>query len=212
LAHNLQNPDYMVVNNVVDDFFFKEIHVVHRLKKRMIHVSCFDEEAKNVCGILRAVSELSKLREDFELIIIGTGIDFWKVKTYSKTLNFQTGIIHFLGEKTPEEVANWIQNSDFLVMFSNYETACITIAESLVCGKPVLCTKVGAAPEYINRKNGILIPVKDEKRLLIQMHYILDHLSEFSSEEIKKEAQNKFSYKSVGKTITEIYKHILSSN
>jgi glycosyltransferase involved in cell wall biosynthesis len=210
LAHNLQNPNYSVVNNVVDNFFFNEIPVVHRLKKRIIHVSCFDEKAKNVCGILRAVSELSKQRQDFEFLIIGTGIDFKKVHSYAETLNLRPGILRFLGEKTPKEVANWIQNSDFMVMFSNYETAGVVIAESLVSGKPVLSTKVGAAPEYINERNGILIPAGDEKALIVQMHYILDHLSEFNNEEIKKEAQNKFSYKSIGNIIAEIYKQVLS--
>jgi glycosyltransferase involved in cell wall biosynthesis len=205
INHKLLNSHYYVVNNVVDNNFFSENTTVQRLKKRIIHISCFDEKAKNISGIFRAILELSKKRNDFEFIIIGTGIDFDKIVAYAQTLDIDRKIVHFLGEKTPEEVANWLKNSDFLVLFSNYETAGIVISESLVLGKPVLSTKVGGAPEYINEQNGILINVGDEIALLEKMDYLLDHYQNYDSEKIKNEAMYKFSYHSVGKLIVDIY-------
>ena len=165
LSHNLFNRNYRVVNNVVDNFFFNEALPVHRTKKRILHVSCFDELAKNVKGIIHATHELAKTRQDFELILIGTGIDFENVYNYAQSLDFQKGIIHFIGEKTPEEVANWMQNSDFFVLFSNYENSPVVIAESLVCGKPVISTNVGGISELINKSNGILIEKRERNRI-----------------------------------------------
>jgi len=204
-AHNLQNDNYIIVNNVVDNFFFEEIPEVHRPKKRMIHVSCFDEQAKNVKGILRATYELTQKRDDFELMLIGTGIDFEAVVNYANSLDFPKGVIYFFGEKTPKEVANWMKNSDFFVLFSNFETAGVVISESLVCGKPVLSTKVGAAPEYINSENGKLINVGDEKALLSEMNYLLDNLDKYNTEDIKNTAREMFSYNHIGEIITKIY-------
>lgn len=209
-AHNLQNKNYIIVNNVVDDFFFEEIPEVHRPKKRIIHVSCFDEQAKNVKGILRATYELSQLRDDFELMLIGTGIDFEEVVNYAASLDFPKGVIHFLGEKTSKEVANWMKNSDFFVLFSNFETAGVVISESLVCGKPVLSTKVGAAPEYLNSTNGKLIDVGDEKALLSEMNYLLDNIEKYNNESIKNAAREMFSYDEIGEIITRIYERSLS--
>jgi glycosyltransferase involved in cell wall biosynthesis len=210
IAHKLLNNNYITVNNVVDDFFFNESPIVHRLKKRIIHVSCFDEQAKNVKEIIRTTYELSKIRQDFELILIGIGKDFKYIKNYADTLNFPKGIIHFLGERTSEEVANWMQNSDFFVLFSNFETAGVVISESLACGKPVLSTQVGAAPEYINENNGILISVKNKEKLLEKMNYLLDHFQDYDSEAIKKDAKNKFSYSHIGAQLTNIYTNSIS--
>ena len=204
-THNLQNSNYKVINNVVDDYFIDEISVVHRLKKRIIHVSCFDEEAKNVSGILRATYALSKIRQDFELIIIGKGVDYENVYAFAQTLNFQPGIIHFLGEKTPEEVANWLQNSDFFVLFSNFENSPVVISESLVCGKPVLSTDVGGISELVNSSNGILIQAGNEIELQEKMNYLLDHNLDYDSEKIKQEAKEKFCFRSVGQKILNAY-------
>ncbi|MDP4239586.1 MAG: glycosyltransferase [Bacteroidota bacterium] len=208
LTHKLTNENYIVIYNVVDNFFFHENPIiVHHLKKRIINVSCFDEQAKNIKGIIRACHELSKLRQDFEVILIGTGADFEDVKEYSDSLNFPTGIINFLGEKTSKEVANWMHNSDFFVLFSNFETAGVVISESLACGKPVLCTRVGIAPECINDKNGILISTNDENELLKKMNYLLDHFQDYDSTMIKKESMDKFNYSHIGAKITKIYEN-----
>ena len=207
-AHNLHNKNYVIVNNVVDDFFFEEVPEVHRPKKRIIHISCFDEQAKNIKGILRATYELAQKRADFELMFIGTGIDFEEVFNYAALLNFPKGIIHFLGEKTPKEVANWLKNSDFLILFSNYENSPVVIAESLVCGKPVISTNVGGISELLNESNGVLIKKGNEQELLKQMNNMLNHLENYDSLKIKNDSKNKFSYHSIGLLISKIYDQI----
>jgi len=210
--HNLKNENYYVVNNVVDNCFFAESITVHRIKKRIIHISCFDNDAKNVCGILRVAKELSNIRQDFEFILIGSGIDFEKTVAYSQTLNFHPGIIHFLGEKTTEEVSNWLKNSDIFVLFSNYENSPVVISESLSCGKPVISSNVGGISEHINVTNGVLIPAGNEVELLEKMNYMLDNYSNYNSEMIMDEAKKKFSYESVGNQVFEIYKKALLQN
>ena len=174
----------------------------------MIHISCFDERAKNIKGIIRATHDLLKIRQDIELIIIGTGLDFNEVYAYYQTFQFSPKTISFLGEKTPEEVAYWIQNSDFLVHFSNYENAPVVISECLAAGKPVISTNVGGISEFINDSNGILIKPGDETALTENMNFLLDHLADYNTKSIKSSAQ-KFSYHSVGTEIYTIYKTIL---
>ena len=211
-ALKLKNSNYIVVDNVVDDVFFKDIPTEKRLKKRILHISCFYVIQKNISGILRATLALSKIRNDFEFVIIGNGIDFDKLINYAKGLNFQSGILNFIGEKSSADVAKWLHNSDFFLLFSNYETAGVIIAESLVCGKPVLSTRVGAAPDYINNKNGVIIPIGDEKILVETMSFLLDNLENYKMDEIKSNAKSKFSYESVGSKINDIYKQTLGNS
>ncbi len=209
VEQKLYNQNYVVINNVVDDFFFENTPPEPRTKKRMVHISCFDEHAKNIKGIIFATHELLKIRQDVELVIIGTGLDFNEVYAFYQTLQFPKNTVYFLGEKTSEEVACWINNSDFLVHFSNYENAPVVISESLAAGKPVISTNVGGISEFINDSNGILIEVGDVGALTERMNFLLDHLADYNTMSIKKSAQQKFSYRSVGTEIYTIYKKIL---
>lgn len=211
ISNKLDNSNYIVVNNVVDDYFYTENTAVISSKKRILHVSCFDEKAKNVCGILRAIEHLSTFRNDFELIIIGTGVDYEMVYNYSKTLNIPKGTIQFLGEKTPEEVAGWFRNCDLFILFSNYETAGVVIAESLVSGVPVISTNVGIASEVIDSQSGKIIKIGAEDELTDAINYILENLDNYNRDGIKETYRNKFSYSVIGKKITDVYQNILNN-
>jgi len=210
LSNKLDN-NYIVINNVVDDYFYEEKTAVISSKKRILHISCFDEQAKNVCGILRAVENLSKSRNDFELIIIGAGVDFEVVHNYSKTLNIPKGTIQFLGEKSPQEVAGWFRNSDMFVLFSNYETAGVVIAESLVSGVPVISTNVGIASEVIDNHSGKVIEIGAENELTDAMNYMLENLEKYNRDTIKETYRNMFSYDVIGKKITDVYQKVLNN-
>jgi glycosyltransferase involved in cell wall biosynthesis len=210
INHKLNNPNYHVVNNVVDDFFFKTPKINKNINKRILHVSCFDESTKNIKGLLRAVKVLSTQRTDFELILVGTGIDYQHIRRYTETLNISDNLVTFTGELSPMEVATQFYNTDFFVIFSDYENSPVVISESLSCGKPVLSTNVGGISELVNASNGILIPAKDEKILVQKLNYMLDHYQYFDAIAIQNESRKKFSYELVGKKIENIYKKILN--
>ena len=209
LSHGIYNKNYKVVNNTVDDFFFEHVERKANLKTRILHVSCFDELAKNIKGILDVVKELSKKRTDFELVLVGSGIDYNEIFQYALSLGFPEGMIHFTGEKTPNEVATYMQSSDFFVLFSNYENSPVVISESLACGKPIISTDVGGINEHINDSNGILIPAKNKNALLENLNYMLDHYKNYDAEVIRTTALEKFSANNVGALISNSYNDIL---
>jgi glycosyltransferase involved in cell wall biosynthesis len=47
--------------------------------------------------------------------------------------------------------------------------------QSLACGTPIITTKSGAIPEYINSKVGILVPERDAKALANAMRKLLSN-------------------------------------
>ncbi len=210
ITHGLKNPNYRIINNVVEDIFFEKKAIILHQKKRILHISCFDEKAKNVRGIINAAYKLSKKRNDFELVLIGNGADFKQIYEYALSLDPKSAVFSFIGEKTPNEVACYLQNSDVFVLFSNYETAGVVIAESLASGTPVISTKVGIAPECINARNGILVNPGDEAALLDSMDYMLDHYLEFDPEQVRKDTREMFSYEEIGKQIFNMYNTVLS--
>ena len=141
------------VDNVVDDFFFENTdRFTDRIQntdtqKTLLHVSCFDERAKNVKGLLRAAKMLSEKRQDWQLVLVGTGVDYEEVRAYAESLELQEGLLHWRGELTPREVAEEMQRADALVLSSRYETYCVVLAEAAAAGLPILSTPVGIAED-----------------------------------------------------------------
>ncbi len=207
----LIHKNYFRINNVVDDFFFQKYKTTFSAEKKMLHISCFDEQAKNTIGILNAIHKLSSKRADFQLVIAGNGKDFQEVTAFAQSLNINKNLILFTGEKTPEEIAELLRESCCLVQFSNYETAGVTIAEALASGKPVISSKVGIAPEYINETNGILVEPNDETELVTALNSMLDKYQSYNNAEIQKNALNLFSFNNVGKEIFEIYRQAIKN-
>lgn len=141
-----------VINNVVDDFFFDTTHQKKKNsdKKILLNITCFDEPHKNVKGLLRAAKTLSEKRQDWQLVLVGTGLDYQDVRTYANTLNIPDGLLLWTGELTPQEVADWLHQSDAFVLSSRYETYGVVLAEAAAAGVPILSTPVGIAEEVAN--------------------------------------------------------------
>lgn len=208
-AHGLLNNEYHIINNVVDPFFFQSEHkILKGNTKRILLVSCFLERAKNVKGLLRSIKSLSLKRTDFQLTIVGDGPDFQEIYEYCKGLNFSENLINFTGEKRPEEVANYYAEADFFILFSNYETAGIVIAESLASGIPIISTKVGIAPDFITKESGLLVDTGDEVSFETAINQMLDHINEYDYKTIR-ESGKIFTFEETGKMIFNLYRKIL---
>jgi glycosyltransferase involved in cell wall biosynthesis len=205
ISHGIINSNYITINNIVDDYFFEKSIDKSRNKKRILSVSCFDERAKNIKGIIRVANEVLKNRNDVEFIFIGTGKDFEDVVNYSTEITKGNTNISFIGEKTPLEVAKWMRESDIFVLFSNFETAGIVITESLVSGTPIISTDVGIASEFINDSNGKIIQVGNEQQFIVELNHMLDNLQSYDRSTISANSLNLFDKRFIGKKITEIY-------
>jgi len=176
---------------------------------RFLHVSCFDERAKNVNGILEATKKLATERTDFELVIIGTGVDFEAAKKTSDRLGLTDNFVYFRGERKPEEVQQAMQESDCFVLFSRYETAGVVLAECLASGLPMIGTRAGAIAEVINERNGLLVKSEDTDALKAAMSRMIETAEQYDKAAIR-EMGKAYSEEAVGQTLKDIYASVLS--
>ena len=147
-ACGIENEHWGTIDNVVDDFFFEpRVKSQESRVKTLLHVSCFDERAKNVKGLLRAAKMLSEKRQDWRLKLVGTGVDYEDVRAYADTLDIPQGCLEWTGELTPQQVADEMHRADALVLSSRYETYGVVLAEAAAAGLPILSTPVGIAEE-----------------------------------------------------------------
>lgn len=162
----IRNRRWERIDNVVDDFFFEGADSIRHnpnpsdsiRKKTFLHVSCFDERAKNVSVLLRAAKLLHAERQDWRLALVGNGPDYQAMRKLAKELQIPEEQISWTGELPPCEVSRRMQEADALVLTSRYETCGVVLAEAAAVGIPIVSTAVGIAPELITSDSGVLLP------------------------------------------------------
>ncbi|MCR4826158.1 MAG: glycosyltransferase [Bacteroidales bacterium] len=199
-----------VVGNVVDtNLFGLKDSLQQTGKKQILHVSTLENDAKNIMGILRAVDALKKQRDDFELNIVH---DFRNIlaETFVRERGLES-IVHFLGRKSSGEIAGLLQQTDFFLLFSNYENQPCVLLESFSTGTPVVTTPVGGILEITNENNAVIVTPKDEVQLVEKLDYMLDKSKQFNSEIIRKQAEEICSPDVIGNKWTEIYRNVVET-
>jgi len=206
-SHSLSNDNYIVLPNVVDDVFLKnsDNSVAHSSPITFIHVSCFEDKSKNVSGLLRVISKLSKTRNDFIFRLVGDGMDMGWLRKYATELGLTEKQVIFTGLLEGEKLVEEMASANMMVVFSNYENFPVVINESLSLGVPVFATRVGGIPERINDNNGGLIDAGNEDQLLAKLIGFLDKKLSFNMSKIQVNARNEFSPTTIGNVLCEIY-------
>ena len=227
LSNNLR--DITVIPNVVNDLFYslskneysKTTHPKNKEKFVFLHVSCFNNEAKNTVGIVEATEQLLAIRDDFKVKMVGIGPDFELTKAAANIKGLTNrGIIEFTGELLTEQVAIEMTEADAFILFSNYETAAVVLQEASVMELPIISTAVGIAPMILHpitktendikiSSQGILVPQKDTNTLCYAMNYMIDHINDFSTRD-NSNPKNEYTYKSIGEKISAVYKQTIS--
>ncbi len=208
----LANSNYVVIPNVVDtEMFQPETEKTASEKKRIIHVSCFDDDQKNISGILRVVKRLSEKRQDFMVDMIGEGIHYDELVRLAEQLGLKDKYAVFYGLKENEELAGLMREADFMIMFSNYENLPVVILESYACGVPVISTDVGGIREHLDPMLGKLIQPLDEDAFYQEINDTLDHPDRYDKGVIRKYAEDHFSNEVIGNQLFEVYKDTIKS-
>lgn len=189
------------VNNIVDEFFYQGVRSKKSGVRTLLHVSCFDERAKNTTALLRGFSELCQQHKDIRLVMVGTGVDWRAAQRLANDLHIPSERIIWTGEQTPQQVCEWMYHSDAFVLTSRYETAGIVLSEAAATGLPILSTPVGIASQLITPQTGILVN-QDEAN---DSHALAQYLARIVEMDTYPSAAEEYRFSTVGKQLKDIY-------
>jgi glycosyltransferase involved in cell wall biosynthesis len=211
-SHGLINRNYAIIPNVVDTTVFTiTSDIIHTSSAfKFLHVSMFDDDIKNISGILRCVANFAQRRSDFVLNIIGDGNDRQKLLDLANELNILNRFVFFQGTKSHEEVAAVMrEDTDTFVLFSNMESQSCVILEAMACGLPIIATETGGINERVTEQTGILLDIGDEKGLVEAMNYMIDNRGKYDPSVIRQKIVEKCSVEAVGQAIADVYQTVL---
>ena len=156
--------NYQVFPNVVSNvFFYPDIEKanVQEDTLRIIHISSCDNEHKNIVGMLSAIKQLNR---EYSLQII-TESSVKHVEQLMAQVDFPIENVKISSLLQPNEIGEPLRQSDVFVLFSNYETFSVVLAEAWMSGTPAVYSKCGGLTELNNKNLGVQVPAKDETSL-----------------------------------------------
>ncbi len=194
-----------VIGNPIKTELFGLKPTINSNFKTFLHVSTLDTVNKNPVGIISAVELLVKNGHKNFCLRIVSDEDFSLLENMAKNKDL-SNFIQFYGPCTPEELVQHYHESDAFVLFSNFETFSIVLAEAWSCGLPIISTSVGIA-NNLNKELGIQVGKKDVESLSLAMQTIMEG-KKFDSNYIRNQAQQ-YSEKNIITQIQTIYSKYL---
>lgn len=146
---------FKVVNRLVARRSLEEVHA----GRLGLYVGNLKPE-KGVEELVEALSADQLERLDLKLVIAGAGASRQRLEQLITARNLQARI-ELIGIVDHEDVAKWMNAADFLCLPSHHEGMPNVVIEALMCGTPVIATRVGGIPEIVNVDNGLLVEPRD---------------------------------------------------
>ena len=195
--------DSTVVNNMVGEDFFEQEIMANQSNGIVKLVSVGSLIQRKGYDLLVEALHLLPKNYSWSLTIIGDGEDKVKLQGMVKEYDLEDRI-HFVGKKYKNEIIEIMHNSNAFVLASRAETFGVVYIEALSQGLPVIATSCGGPEEFVNDKNGILIPTDNVKVLKEALETMLEKMDTYDKCFIAEECKRKFSPQVIGKKVSDI--------
>lgn len=115
---------------------------------------------KGLPELFDAVASLRADEKRLELVIVGQGELEERMRARAATADL-SGRVRFQGSEEPARVAQWMAAADLLCLPSHSEGCPNVVLETLLCGRPVVASRVGGIPELVDETCAVLVPPGD---------------------------------------------------
>lgn len=196
----------LVIPNLIEQYEPKvELDIKSTNQIKILSVNDYINSIKNITGLLKGFSIALKNNSNLHLTLIGGGPDENLILDTVKKLNLTKSNLTILGRKPHSVVLECMQNCDFYISNSNFETFGMTIAEALRAGKPVISKLCGGPNEFLNSKNSLIITSKKENQIEDTILKMSNTFQTYNSVNISKEIIEKYGSAIILKKLEKLY-------
>ncbi|UCF93211.1 MAG: glycosyltransferase family 4 protein [Desulfobacterales bacterium] len=163
---------FRIIPNGINTARFHPIPELKAERDRIIVTNSADMPLKGLAYLLRAVAEVSQVR-NIQLVVVGVP----KRNSHILKLIAELGIqnrIRFTGRIADQELTRHYARASVAVVPSVYEGFGLPAGEAMACGVPVISTTGGGLPEVVGDA-GLLVPPADPAALAQRIKALLDN-------------------------------------
>lgn len=164
--------------------------------------------------ILKAFGLLDKKGVDFDLTIVGDGIQLQVLKHLTKKLNIEEKV-HFTGRIQNTQLPQLLQQSNIYISMPITEGVSASLFEAMACNCYPIVSDIPGNQSWINhRKNGVLIPLNDYKMLARELIWTNENkdIRMASIEQNRKFVEKNANYKTNMKIIADAYHKLINTS
>lgn len=210
LARNLKNNfnvDAEVIHNIVDVSRFQYVKRTQKPEFTFISVGNLIE-LKSFDLLIEAFAEAFKDDKSVKLKIVGAGPEKEKLQQIVNQYDLNDNV-SLLDEVGRDRLKKLYPESDAFVLASKSETFGVVFIEAMATGLPVIATDCGGPSDFVNERNGYLIPVGNKQTLVDALVKMRKDSYKFNSLEISEMCVEKFSPENIGDALTNLYQDVI---
>ncbi len=210
-----------VILNGVDEQQFYPSEQLRQDFRKLFHFSESDfiigmvgrlTRVKNQLMMLRAAAELIRQEEPVQVVIVGgfaVGDDVEKeLRSFVRDAGIER-FVHFLGFR--DDINRFYNGFDVFALTSLSEGCSNVIQEAMICGKPVVATRVGGNPELVkDGETGFLVDLDDYQSLARRLRELKNDrpLLHRLGQQARQHARRKFSLSIMVQTYESLYREL----
>ncbi|KFF05891.1 hypothetical protein B0A68_18490 [Flavobacterium reichenbachii] len=212
-ANNHFFGEFVNVGNTVDETLFNHKNKTQSDYFEILTVGAYTPVKDQITTLkaLKVIDNLNNQKIKFTWIGINAwGTDFQEeVNELISSFDFKNIQIEIVKIASKTEIVSALQKADVFVFTSICETFGVSPLEALFVGVPVVTTQCGGINEFMNDRNGVVVPVKDFNAVAENVIKIINKELQFDSELISKEAIDKFGSNAFKEKMIPLYKQAL---
>ncbi len=166
---------------------------------------------KGVEYLIRAMPGILKIKNNIKLYIIGFGDEEKRLRALASDLGLGKVVI-FLGKLPNERLREYYSTAQMLIFPSLSEGLGLVLVEALLCGCPVIATKVGGIKDVIiDERTGLLVEPESPLQIVKAASRLLKdrELRQKLIENGLFHAKENFSWQSIGNKFMALYSKVL---
>ena len=195
------------IKNVNKEELFKKFGLDIVPEKLVSFVGKFTD-FKGIDILIKAARKITDEIPEVVFALAGDGQlmpDMKKLKAELKLDN-----VHFLGHQTQIDVASLYNAADVSVVPSRIEPFGLVAIEALACGTPVVATRAGGLPDFVNDEIGQLVEMENPEALADAIiEEIENNTKQTKGKYAAKYALDNYSWNKTLQRVIEIYKGAL---